>query len=346
MAKQTVKSRQEGGTSGDTEITVSESEIPKLDIPADKDVTLAAEGAKKTEAPAESDELKQLRSKLADAEKNQAVKDKQLTEERERRITAEKNNQESVKKASSSFDTMVAEATSARDGAINAATANLSALKREWLEARESGDAALEVELHDKIAQARFALEAASLDKRNFDVWKKQQEAARKKQDEQAKQTTSTQQYTASEQAWIDAHPRFIDDEEYKQVAIGAHNVALSKGIKADTPAYYEHLNKTLKRYGLEDAKSDEDEDELPEKPARKEVKVSTATSPATYSAPSQTTVKNSSKSVRLTKAEQEMAVRTFGPNSMWKMKLEEAERKFATQKLELEQRRARGENI
>lgn len=45
---------------------------------------------------------------------------------------------------------------------------------------------------------------------------------------------------------WVRAHPEFVRDSNKHQQMIAAHQIALARGIKADTPEYFASVEKTL----------------------------------------------------------------------------------------------------
>jgi hypothetical protein len=51
---------------------------------------------------------------------------------------------------------------------------------------------------------------------------------------------------SAPSAAWVRAHPEFVRDAHKNRLMIAAHEVALAKGHKADTPEYFQSIEKTL----------------------------------------------------------------------------------------------------
>src|ERR1700743_1076057 len=128
----------------------SDAEKPKTD--AVVDVPVVKDDAVKTDVKVSDVELPEvvtLKKQLADAE----IKAK---EEREKRIAADKARDEAVTKATSSQNDAVKAHESAVNNAIEVAAANLNQIKRDLREAMEGGDMDKQVELQEKLADARW----------------------------------------------------------------------------------------------------------------------------------------------------------------------------------------------
>src|SRR6266446_215335 len=56
---------------------------------------------------------------------------------------------------------------------------------------------------------------------------------------------------------WHAQHPRFREDENYRDAAIAAHHRALLAGTIPDSPAYFDHLDAELQsKFGREHGKT------------------------------------------------------------------------------------------
>lgn len=53
-------------------------------------------------------------------------------------------------------------------------------------------------------------------------------------------------QLSPASATWVRAHPEFVRDSNKHQQMIAAHQIALARGIKADTPEYFASVEKTL----------------------------------------------------------------------------------------------------
>ena len=57
------------------------------------------------------------------------------------------------------------------------------------------------------------------------------------------------QQYTPEEQAWIAAHPRFLNDKAYTDVIAAAARKALADGAVRGSPAYFRYIDDAHTEY-------------------------------------------------------------------------------------------------
>jgi hypothetical protein len=55
-----------------------------------------------------------------------------------------------------------------------------------------------------------------------------------------------TANLSAPSAAWVRAHPEFVRDTQKNQQMIAAHQLAMARGLKADTPEYFTSIEKTL----------------------------------------------------------------------------------------------------
>ena len=53
-------------------------------------------------------------------------------------------------------------------------------------------------------------------------------------------------QLSAPSAAWVRAHPEFVRDQHKNQQMLAAHQLAIARGYKADTPEYFGSIEKTL----------------------------------------------------------------------------------------------------
>lgn len=293
----------------------------------------------------ENTEVIALKKQLSDAEDREKS-------ERAKRIEAEKSREEANTKVASSQNDAVRAHEAAITNAIEVATGNLAQIKRDLREAMEGGDMDRQVDLQEKLADARWQYKGAEQNKKQFDDWKEKQKNAVVAQ-------PSSPKYTASEQAWIDAHPRFNTDDDYYEAVAGADSAARRRGIQPDTKAYYEYVEARLKKMGLEDdgstsatndngrdtTGSQDDEDEVVIAPVKKVVKA-TVSAPATNSSPSSNSTSRNNRQFKLTPEMQDMAHRMFGPNSSHKLSEQQAETKYASYQMDIRDRRAAGEKI
>ena len=77
-------------------------------------------------------------------------------------------------------------------------------------------------------------------------------------------QQAVTPQYTEKTQAYIDANPWFDADPGAKQLALTTHAIAEAKGLRPDTPAYFDFITKAVKSVFPEHFDDEEPEEEEP----------------------------------------------------------------------------------
>lgn len=294
-----------------------------------------------------------LKKQLADAETN-------ADQERKKRVDAEKDRDDANSKAVSNQNEAIKAQKAAIENASQVAIGNVNTIKKELQEAMEAGDLTKQVDLQEKLADARWQFNNAEHSKKQFAAWEEQQKNS-------AKTSVAGQQYSKTEQAWIDKHPRFNTDNDYFEVVAGADAAARRRGIKPDTDAYYEYVESALVKRGMEEdpktgiavsvdsedddggrdntgAMDQEDDDAEPvQKPAKQ--KQSMPSAPASNSAPT-TPATRSAKSFKLSAEMRDMAHRMFGPNSSHKLSQKQAEEKYAAHQLDIRERRANGERI
>lgn len=155
---------------------------------------------------------------------------------------AESDKQAEVSKTISAIDLAFRDKEVSIESRLSAATSSLSSIKQQLKIARTNGDIDAEIELEEKLADERYQLNAITWEKNNLAGQKKQREDAAKNAVDQP----SVRKHTAREQEWINSHPRYDTDEEYQAEVWKLDGLAKKRGIRADTDAYYEYINKGL----------------------------------------------------------------------------------------------------
>ena len=162
------------------------------------------------------------------------------------------------------------------EGKISLAKTNLESIKAQLKQARQAGDSDAEIDLQDAMTNARYELNTAEWEKKNFAAWK----------EDQAKRTTKVEAsspYTAKEQAWISSHPEFGTSKKFARVAKSAAADALEEGLKQDSDKYFQYIEDALTEMKLLKPETVDDE-------PLSGAGASTATAAATGPAPSLTT--------------------------------------------------------
>lgn len=175
---------------------------------------------------------------LAAAQKALATKDAAIASERQRAVSAETaaaqaRDAAARERAGRVTDRAAAVASAAETAAADKQTA-ITALKM----ARDAGDFDAEIKAIELLNSATYrqnqtAGEIASM--------KMVEPGAGTGGDAAPRQTQGA--ISPAAQSWIDAHPRFNSDGEYKKIALAAHGQAILDGAPADSQAYFRYLN-------------------------------------------------------------------------------------------------------
>lgn len=161
------------------------------------------------------------------------------------RVDAEAAAATASANAGSAVQSKIAIQKTAMEGKIGAAKTNLDAIKQQLKQAKLAQDGDAEVELQDALTNARYELNVAEWEQKQFTVW----------EETQAKRPAATAEsklpYTAKEQAWIDAHPDFVKSKKFSRIAKVAAQEALDEGHKQDSDGYFKYIEDTLQESGL-----------------------------------------------------------------------------------------------
>lgn len=194
--------------------------------------------------------IKDLQDKMAkvDADRKSAV---------ERADRLEKERAEANEKATKAEGRA---AHSQKDAILQALEASQNSLvmhRKELKSALEAGDSDKVVEYQEKLSEATYLNSELKKTKTNFEAWEKQQE-------EIAKQPKNNGP-TPETKAWMDRNPRFNTDQEFKTEAESAHYAAIQRGIRPDSIAYFEFIDRRLEKV-LGNNEKDDAEDVAPQK--------------------------------------------------------------------------------
>jgi len=233
---------------------------------------------------------------------------------------------------------------------VDSAKAELVNAKNAWIEAIDTGKpASVQADLQEKIAEATYKMKGAEGAKAHFDSWK---EKEKNKPAPKVTETSGDQyaNWSAPAKSWLAAHPKFKTDVRYKRIAMGAATAAESEGIKADSDAYFKAINDALKEEGMDDAIT---LSETPA-PARKQASGTSTAAPASHNSTeagarggnAAEESRTGRRTFKLDGAMREMAIKTYGKNSTFKLPDDEAFKKYAARQLEIRDKRANGERI
>lgn len=200
--------------------------------------------------------LRDLQEKL-----NKESEARKLSDEKSARLEKERSEanakaQKAEGKAASTQKEAIIQALAASDEALVSHRAAYQA-------ALESGDSVKTVEAQEKFVEAKNLNTDLKKNKIAFEAWEKQQEEESKKPKDVA--------LPPSVQEWINKHPKYSSDRDYKDEADAAHDVAIRKGYGFGTSAYIKFIDDRLeKMFPVENLSSDEDV--KPESDNKKEV--------------------------------------------------------------------------
>jgi hypothetical protein len=160
---------------------------------------------------------------------------------------AEKMAGNASAQAKDAFQQQIVTRDSEIDAKVAGAKTALDSVKHQLKQARASGDTDAEVELTDAMTDARYALNAAEWEKKNFSTWKENQ----KKIAVQQPAAEPASPYTAKELAWIKDNPEFNTNKKFARLAKFAAEEARQEGLKQDSPAYFNYIESALQEHGL-----------------------------------------------------------------------------------------------
>jgi hypothetical protein len=166
---------------------------------------------------------------------------KQLDDERAARIAADQRAQEAANAEAEARGKAQTSQLDQIKGAIAQATQAKDVLKAKYAEAAAAGDWAAASEV-----QSQMADNAADLRdlKRGQTALESAPKPTPRAPSDPVEQFCA--QLTAPSAAWVRAHPEFVRDNHKNQQMLAAHQLAIARGIKADTPEYFGSIEKTL----------------------------------------------------------------------------------------------------
>jgi hypothetical protein len=322
---------------GPPAVIMSSSQVKPEDVIIEKDEEVGAESPKAVAPRKPKDDiLEQMRKDMESAQL--ATKEANArTAAAERERDAAKAHVETTKtELAKSGNEKVAAQEAAIQSKVDAAKAEVENAERALEEAIDTGKPAKEqIRLQKMLAESVYKLKGAEGAKTHFDNWKEK---------EKSKPAAVVQEKTAG-QKWIDDHPRFNTDREYKRVAINAHSEALVDGITEGSDEYFRRINEAVK--GLDGKISDI--------PSPTPKPVSSGTSTAAPVSQDSTGAgasggraaeehRTGQRKFKLDTNMQQMAKQIYGKGTKFNLSDDEAYRKYAAKRLEINDKRANGE--
>lgn len=229
------------------------------DIKADAGTAAVDKKADKVaEAVSPEEELKRLRKELDDA--NAVIK-----RSNDERKADEAKIVDRVSAAERAEEEKILLADKKAEADLELAERDVKDLNRQLREAKENGDLDKEIDINDKLLDAKIKTKQIKDAKEGFDKWKGSRkdywEVERKKAEKRVATSSSeipfnADDFTPKALSWIDKHPEFKTDKAFNEKAIRAHYAARGEGIAEDTDEYFAFLDKRL---GFADDTADAD---------------------------------------------------------------------------------------
>lgn len=190
-------------------------------------VTPAAEAAQKTDADVDEG-IKKLKQQLAD--------------EQSARIAAEKRAQDAVSgEVAAKTEVQITQLDFVK-GAIATATQAGDVLEAKYAEAAAAGDWAAAGKIQRDMS--KNAAQLLQLENGKIALEKAPKPAPRANADTVEEFASRC---TPKSAEWVRAHPDFVRDGQKNRQMIAAHELALSRGMKADSPEYFSDIEDTLR---------------------------------------------------------------------------------------------------
>lgn len=213
-----------------------------------EEVATGAEGTTQAdpavaELKSQFDELK-AKSERAEAERAAAL---------QRASRAEATAQQAVREVAAVRTEAIENKAESLDSGISAANEAIAAAQREIQSASEAGDHAASAKAYTKLAQATAKLER--LNERKTEIEVEKTEAARpKRQPTEAAQVTEAvdpfenylAKFSVPTAQWMREHRDWVTDDKKSRKLSVAHDDAIDAGLKADSPEYFEFVERQI----------------------------------------------------------------------------------------------------
>lgn len=220
-----------------------DEEIPVEIIDGDDQIEARVEGEKKPDAEP---------AKIVSGEEGAEELKRRLDAETQRREAAEAVARAAAEDAAKARGTVEDSELREIETSIAVTKRNLELAKQQFRQARSSNDLDAETEAMEAVAQAKADLNALEAGKVAREHAKKnpQVQSQQFRQDPVEVVVNSLQNWPQS-QAWVRQHPDMARDPAKWRATVAASDLALAKGLAADTPAYFAHIEGTLQANGI-----------------------------------------------------------------------------------------------
>lgn len=223
-----------------------------------------AEKDEELEPPVEIIEGPSLETEVAPegkpvAEAAPIVSGEEGAEELKRRLDDETKRREAAEAVARTATEQVGHAKAAvEDGelreiqtSIDVTKRNLDLLEEEYVRAREAGDTRAEAKASRAMAQASADLNALESGKAQREHAKKNPPPQQQFRQDPVEVVVGSLANWPQSQAWVRAHPDMARDPAKWRATVAASDLALAKGLAADTTAYFAHIEGTLQANGI-----------------------------------------------------------------------------------------------
>lgn len=173
---------------------------------------------------------------LAEAHRTITEKDAALVAERQRVTEAETRAREATATAQTVQHQAVGAQVQAADAGITTAKADHQRALAQLKAAKEAGDIDAEVAAQDFLTDARQRFTHFTNEKNRLGSAPKPA----------AQPQRNGSGFTPAAQAWIDRHPRYNSDRDYRAYCIGMDAEAISAGHALDSPEYFSFIDNAL----------------------------------------------------------------------------------------------------
>ncbi len=170
---------------------------------------------------------------------------KQLETERAARLESDRRAQEASESEVRARTDVQATQLDLVTNAIASVTQANVLLKSKYIEARAANDLDAEFEIQTELSKNAAKLDNLERGKAALEKAPKPQPRAPQDQVEQF-----AARLTPQSAAWVRAHPEYVRDPMKNRAMLAAHELAMSRGIQADTDAYFRAIEKTLELAG------------------------------------------------------------------------------------------------
>jgi hypothetical protein len=201
----------------------------------------------------------EIEAKKPDAEPAKIVSGEEGAEELKRKLDEERTRREAAEAVARTATEQVGQAKAAvEDGelreiqtSIDVTKRNLDMAKQQYRNARAAGDVDGELEATEAIAQAKADLNSLEAGKSAREHAKKNPQPQPQFHQDPVEVVVGSLARWPQSQAWVRNHPEMARDPSKWRATVAASDLALARGLAADTPAYFAHIEGTLQANGI-----------------------------------------------------------------------------------------------